>query len=51
MTPKKTLKMYEKGQRIEFLDQKYLFFSGIFISGIGGYLPNLYQQIMLLKKA
>ena len=31
--------MYEKRQKIEFLDIKYLLFSGIFLSGIGGYSP------------
>ena len=31
--------MYEKGKRIEFLDLKKLLFSGIFLSGIGGYPP------------
>ena len=33
--------MYEKGQKIEFLDLKYLFFGGIFLSGKGGYPPPL----------
>ena len=37
ITYKKGLKMYEKRQKIEFLDQKSLLFSGIFLSGIGGY--------------
>ena len=32
-------KMYEKGQKIEFLDLKNLHFNGIFLSGIGGYPP------------
>ena len=33
----KGLKMYEKKQKkMEFLDLKYLLFSGIFLSGIGG---------------
>ena len=35
----KGLKMYEKRQKIEFLDLKNLLFSGIFLSGIGGYPP------------
>ena len=35
----KGLKMYEKRQEIEFLDLKYLLFSGIFLSGIEGYPP------------
>ena len=35
----KGLKMYEEGQKIEFLDLKYLFFSRIFLSGIWGYPP------------
>ena len=30
----KGLKMHEKKQKIEFLDLKYLLFSGIFLSGI-----------------
>ena len=29
--------MVQKGLKIEFLDQKYLYFSGIFLSGIWGY--------------
>ena len=32
----KGLKMYEKRQKMEFSDLKYLFFSGIFLCGIGG---------------
>ena len=35
----KGLKMYEKNQQMEFSDLKYLLFSGIFLSGIGGYPP------------
>ena len=35
----KGLKMHEKRQKIEFLDLKNLLFSGIFLSGIGGYSP------------
>ena len=35
----KGLKMYEKGQNIEFLDLKSLLFSEIFLSGIWGYPP------------
>ena len=36
----KGLKMHEKRQKkIEFLDQKKLLFSGIFLSGIRGYPP------------
>ena len=35
----KGLKMHEKRQKIEFLDLKNLLFSGIFLSGIGGYPP------------
>ena len=35
----KGLKMHKKRQKIEFLDLKYLLFSGIFLSGIGGYPP------------
>ena len=37
ITDQKGLKMYEKRQKMEFLDLKYLLFSGIFLSGIGGY--------------
>ena len=29
----------KKGKKIEFLDLKNLLFSGIFLSGIGGYPP------------
>ena len=35
----KGLKMHEKRQKIEFFDLKNLLFSGIFLSGIGGYPP------------
>ena len=35
----KGLKMHKKRQKIEFLDLKNLLFSGIFLSGIGGYPP------------
>ena len=35
----KGIKMYEKRQKLEFSDLKYLLFSGIFLSGIGGYPP------------
>ena len=35
----KGLKMYENRQKMEFSDLKYLLFSGIFLSGIGGYPP------------
>ena len=31
--------MYEKRQKMGFLDLKYLLFSGIFLNGIGGYPP------------
>ena len=37
----KGLKMYEKRQKMEFSDLKYLHFSRIFLSGIGGYPPSL----------
>ena len=37
--------MYEKRQKMEFLDLKYLLFSGIFLSGIGGTpLPPLTEN-------
>ena len=35
----KGLKMHKKKQKIEFFDLKNLLFSGIFLSGIGGYHP------------
>ena len=35
----KGLKMHKKKQKIEFLDLKYLLFSEIFLSGIGGGTP------------
>ena len=42
MIDQKGLKMYEKSQKMGFLDLKYLLFSGIFLSGKGGYpLPPL----------
>ena len=45
MIDQKGLKMYEKSQKMEFSDLKYLLFSGIFISGIGGYpLPPLTEN-------
>ena len=31
--------MYEKRQKMDFSDLRYLLFSGIFLSGIGGYPP------------
>ena len=40
MIDQKGLKMYEKSQKMEFSDLKYLLFSGIFLSGIGGYPPS-----------
>ena len=39
MIDQKGLKVYEKRQKIEFSNLKYLLFSGIFLSGIGGYPP------------
>ena len=36
----KGLKMYEKRQKMEFLDLKYLLFRGIFLSGFGGVTPS-----------
>ena len=39
MIDQKGLKMYENRQKMEFSDLKYLLFSGIFLSGIGGYPP------------
>ena len=35
----KGLKMHKKRQKIEFLDLKDLLFSGILLSGFGGYSP------------
>ena len=49
----KGLKMHEKMQcKIEFSKLKYLLFSGIFLSGIGGYPPPLNgkSQKKILKK-
>ena len=43
----KGLKLHEKRQKIEFLD---LLFSGIFLSGIGGYPPPLNGQSLCSKK-
>ena len=40
----KGLKMYEKRQKMEFADLKYLLFSGIFLSGIGAYPPPHYGR-------
>ena len=40
ITDQKGLKMYEKRQKMEFSDLKYLLFSRIFLSGIGGYTPS-----------
>ena len=39
MIDQKGLTMYGKSQKMEFSDLKYLLFSGIFLSGIGGYPP------------
>ena len=40
MINQKGLKLYEKSQKkMEFWDLKYLLFSGILLSGIGGYSP------------
>ena len=39
MIDQKGLKMYEKRQKIEFLDLKKPVFSGIFLSRIRGYPP------------
>ena len=40
----KGLKMHGKRQKIEFLDLKKPAFSGIFLSGIGGYPPPLTEN-------
>ena len=40
MIDQKGLKMYEKSQKMEFSDLKYLLLSGIVLSGIGGYPPR-----------
>ena len=42
----KELKMHKKMQKIEFLDLKNLLFSGIFLSGIGGYPPLNGQNLL-----
>ena len=44
----KVPKIYEKGFKTEFLDQKNLFFCGIFLSGIWGPPPK--WEIVLPKK-
>ena len=45
MIDQKELQMYEKSQKMEFLDLNYLLFSRIFLSGIGGYpLPPLTEN-------
>ena len=46
----KGLKMHEKRQKIEFSNLKYLLFSGIFLSGIGGYPPPLTENQCEKKK-
>ena len=46
----KGLKMHEKRQKIEFLDLKNLLFSGIFLSGIGGYPPAPLTENQCEKK-
>ena len=40
----KGLKMHEKRQKMEFSDLKYLLFSGILFSAIGGSLPPLTEN-------
>ena len=50
MIDQKGLKMYEKSQKMEFSDLKYLLFSGIFLSGIGGYPPPLTENQSEKKK-
>ena len=40
----KGLKMHEKRQKIEFSNLKYLLFSGMFLSGIGGYQIFKYSR-------
>ena len=39
ITDQKGFKIYQKRQKMELSDLKYLLFSGIFLSGIGGYPP------------
>ena len=46
----KGLKIYEKRQKMEFSNLKYLLFSGISLSGIGGYPPPLNEQSLCSKK-
>ena len=46
----KGLKMHEKKQKIEFSNLKYLLFSGIFLSGIGGYPPSPLTENHLAQK-
>ena len=40
----KGLKMHEKRQKMEYLDQKNLLFGGFFLSGMGGYPPPLTEN-------
>ena len=46
--------MYEKDKKMEFFDLKYMLFSGIFLSGIGGYplstIAALYFSVAWLVK-
>ena len=46
----KGLKMHEKRQEMEFLDQKKLLFSGIFLSGIRGVTPPPFNGQSLCSK-
>ena len=41
--------MYTKGQKIEFLDLKYLLFSGIFLNRIGRYPPPPFRKTIPAK--
>ena len=44
MDQKKGEKCMKKGKKIEFSNLKYLLFSGIFLSGIGGYPPPPFTE-------
>ena len=46
----KGLKMYEKRRKMKFSDLKYLLFSGIFLSRIGGYPPPPLTENHLAQK-
>ena len=42
--------MYEKRQKMDFSDLRYLLFSGIFLREIGGYPPSPPERKIILPK-